>query len=113
QPHRPWRPPGDHLVHLHPRAATMSAVYRFLPWVRQGAATAVRTVDTLAAGVPVRASLPVAARVNRRVDVDVSLRLYGPGDAVGFDPRVVVRSDPPHLSTGFEPNYFPAVDFSV
>ncbi len=91
----------------------MSAVYRFLPWARQGAATAVRTVDTLAAGVPVRAALPVAARVNRRVDVDVSLRLYGPGDAVGFDPRVVVRTDPPHLSTGFEPNYFPAIDFSV
>ena len=91
----------------------MSATYRFLPWVRQGAATAVRTVDTLSAGVPLRPQLPVAARVNRRVDVDVSLRMYGPGDVVGFDPRIVVRSDPPHLSTGFEPNYFPAVDFSV
>ena len=91
----------------------MSARYRFLPWVRQGAATAIPTVDTLAAGVPDRPSLPLGLRVNQRVDVPVSLRLFGPGDALGFDPSVVTRTDPPHLISGFEPNYFPAVELDL
>ena len=51
----------------------MSARYRFLPWVRQGAATAIPTVDTLAAGVPDRPSLPLGLRVNERVDVPVEM----------------------------------------
>lgn len=91
----------------------MSARYRFLPWVRQGAATAIPTVDTLAGGVPDRPALPLQLSVNQRVPVPVALRLFGPGDALGFDASVVTRTDPPHLSSGFEPNYFPAVELDL
>jgi hypothetical protein len=91
----------------------MSARYRFLPWVRQGASTAITTVDTLAGGVPDRPALPLSLRVNERVDVPVSLRLFGPGDALGFDASVATRTDPPHLTAGFEPNYFPTVELDV
>src|SRR5690606_4920759 len=91
----------------------MNAAYRFLPWVRQGASTAVRTPDTLGAGVPGRPGLPVGLRVNGREDVTAALRLYGPGDVQGFDTRVVLRTDPPNLASAFEPNYFPAVELSV
>ena len=39
------------------------------------------------------------------------MRLYGPGDITGIDPQQVVRTEPSHLATGFEPNYFPAIEF--
>lgn len=87
----------------------MPARYRFLPWARLGAA--VTTVDTLGAGVPARSTLPVHLRVNGREDVAVTARLHGPGDVVSIDTRMVVRTDPPHLASEFEPNYFPLVEF--
>ena len=39
------------------------------------------------------------------------MRLYGPGDVTGIDPQQVVRTEPRHLATDFEPNYFPAIEF--
>jgi hypothetical protein len=89
---------------------TVSARYRFVPWVRRGAAASIRTVDTLGANLPARADLPLRVRVNARADVGVSLRLHGPGDVIGFDGRVVVRTDPGHMATNFEPNYFPSIE---
>ena len=50
-------------------------------------------------------------RVNDRHDVAVTARLHGPGDVVSIDTRKVVRTDPPHLASEFEPNYFPLVEF--
>ena len=87
----------------------MSARYQFLPWVRAGAATAYANADTLRPvlertdGKPLT-DLPVALRVNT-TPVDVPLRLYGPGDVTGIDPRVVIRTDPPPGSADLEPNY--------
>jgi hypothetical protein len=89
----------------------MSTRYSFLPWVRHGAASAVRNPDTLGPGLPLRPLLPVGLRVNGRSDVAASLQLYGPGDVTGLDSRAILRSDPPHLADGFEPNYFPAIEF--
>lgn len=89
----------------------MSTRYRFLPWVRLGAAASLANVDTLGAGVPGRATLPVTLRVNNRDDVRVTARVHGPGDVVSLDTRAVVRTDPPHLASEFEPNYFPLVEF--
>ena len=91
----------------------MSASFQFIPWVRRGAATAIRTTDKLGAGLPGRASLPVDMRINKRADAEVSVTigLTGPGDITGLDARLVVRTDPPNLTNDFEPNYFPAVEF--
>jgi hypothetical protein len=41
----------------------------------------------------------------------VELRLIGPGDITGIDQRQIVRVEPVNLSVGFEPNYFPAIEF--
>jgi hypothetical protein len=89
----------------------MTARYRFLPWVRLGAAASLATVDTLGAGVRGHATVPVTLRVNNRDSVHVTARLHGPGDVVSIDTRAVVRTDPPHLASEFEPNYFPLVEF--
>src|SRR5215218_100753 len=91
-------------------AGPTSANYVFLPWVRQGAASGIQTPDMSAnqAGV---ASVPVKLRVNNTDDIDRRVRLYGPGDVTGIDPQQVIRTEPRHLSTDFEPNYFPAIEF--
>lgn len=89
----------------------MSAMFRFLPWARVGTAASLANEDTLGAGLPRRATLPVTLRVNDRRDVSVTARLYGPEDVVGIDTRMVVRTDPPHLASEFEPNYFPLIEF--
>jgi hypothetical protein len=92
--------------------------YRYLPWVRQGAAHAYDNPDTpepvLARGdnKPLSA-LPVALLVNDSTRVDVPLRLYGPGDVVGIDPRAVLRTDPLRHTADFEPNYLACIEFDV
>lgn len=91
----------------------MSARYRFVPWVRDGAASAVQTPDTLGGGLPARPTLPVALTVNSRPEVQLQLGLYGPGDVTGFDTRTVLRTDPPDLARGVDPSRFPAVELDV
>jgi hypothetical protein len=51
--------------------------------------------------------LTVSAIPEARYD----LSLYGPGDVVGVDPRLIVRTDPRPASTDVEPNYFPLIEF--
>jgi hypothetical protein len=57
--------------------------------------------------------LPIRLRLSGETarDIDVPVRLYGPGDVTGLDPREVVRTEPASLSTDFEPNYFPLIEF--
>ena len=88
-----------------------SANYVFLPWVRQGAASGIQTTDSLSANQAGVVSVPVKLRVNNTDDIDRQVRLYGPGDVTGIDPQQVVRTEPRHLATDFEPNYFPAIEF--
>lgn len=76
------------------------AAYTFLPVVRQGV---IATIET--------ANPQLTVRVNDRYDVPVPIRLYGPGDVTGIDPRVVVRTEPRHLTAEFEDNYLAAIEF--
>ena len=39
------------------------------------------------------------------------MRLYGPGDIIGIDTRLIVRTDPKPFVTNFEPNYLALVEF--
>lgn len=90
---------------------SLPANYVFLPWVRQGAAAGIQVTD-MTAGQPGVVSVSVKLQVNDDPDqIDQPVRLYGPGDVIGIDPRQVVRTDPHHLSADFEPNYFPAIEF--
>ena len=94
----------------------MTARYQFLPWVRQGATRVFKNADSLAPvlarsdGKPLNL-FPVRLKINEQPLVDVTLRMYGPGDVTGIDPRVVIRVDPPAYSADFEPNYLACIEF--
>ncbi len=88
----------------------MSLACHFLPWVRQGLAAGVRAEDDLASGLPGRASADVTLEVNSQ-PVNVPVHLYSAGDVTALDPDQIVRTDPPANVMGFEPNYFPLVEF--
>lgn len=95
----------------------MTARYQFLPWVRQGAAGAFRNLDNPESPVLSRSDgkplsiFPVALMINNRPEVEVTLRMAGPGEVAGIDPRVTIRIDPPAGSADFEPNYFASIEF--
>ncbi|WP_283138992.1 hypothetical protein [Rhizohabitans arisaemae] len=93
----------------------MSA-YSFLPWLRRGIATRI-TADpgtSARAGVSVTLRLtgtPVSGGAPLTRDVTQTVQLYGPGDVVGVDPRAVVRIEPRHQITDFEPDYLAHIEF--
>ncbi len=86
--------------------------YSFLPWLRRGIA------NNIAGRQGARATVPVSLRIdgiapdnsalNRQVDRDV--QLYGPGDVIGLDKKNIIRTEPRHYITNFEPNYLAFVD---
>lgn len=95
--------------------------YQFFPYVRLGLATRIQQDPDAT-----RASIAVDLKIRRHVkgkpeeefepakglDHPLSIQLYGPGDILGFDDRVVARTDPRPDANKFEPNYFPAIEFS-
>ncbi len=86
--------------------------YRFLPWTRRGLAAAIPQADA-GANLPARAPLPVAITVTNVAPANVNLELYGPGDVIGVDPRLIVRTDPRPNITDFEPNYLATIEFDL
>jgi len=93
----------------------------FLPWVRQGAASLLTTVDPIIAAnsageLDARVELPVVVGLHSNgtasgTEATTKLRLYGPGDIHGIDPKQIIRTDPIPNTTNFETNYFPLVEF--
>jgi hypothetical protein len=90
----------------------MSAAYTFLPWVQEGLARAIPVADEPGAALAGQVTLPVTLQVDGAGDVGMDVRLYGPGDVTGLDPRQVVRTDPRPGATSFEDNYLAAVEFA-
>lgn len=84
----------------------------FLPWVQPGVAANIpdQATENLSADHPAVVSLPVKLVVNSD-KVEKTARLYGPGEITGIDPQQVVRVEPRHRTTDFEPNYFPLIEF--
>jgi hypothetical protein len=97
----------------------MSPRYHYLPWVREGAAHAFTNTDSLAAvlekpsGDRKLSTLPVGLSVNERAPLTVPVRVFGPGDVVGIDPRGVLRTDPLARTADFEPNYLACIEFDT
>jgi hypothetical protein len=83
----------------------------FLPWVRQGAASAITTADTLGPQQSAVADVAAALTLNNTPVPAISVRLRGPADVVGIDTNQVVRTDPRPGTTDFEPNCFPSIEF--
>jgi len=92
-------------------SAVPNASVVFLPWVRQGAAAAINTPDTLGSDMRGAVDLTATLTINRSQSVPVPVRLRGPADVVGIDPHEIVRMDPKPNTTDFEPNYFPGIEF--
>jgi len=85
------------------------ATYSFLPYLRQGIA------NNLEATAEARATFDVKLDVQGDGTIspvdDKHIQIYGPGDIVGIDPRIIVKTDPHNWITNFEPNYLPYIDF--
>lgn len=87
--------------------------YTFFPWLRQGLGARIQTVDPIgpATGTPVeRASIAIDFDVNG-APIGKTVQLFGPGDILGINPRAIVKTEPRHWITNFEPNYLPYVEF--
>jgi hypothetical protein len=87
--------------------------YTFNSWLRRGAGTRIAEVDNLGTGVtPVkeRPTIPIDVTLNTEA-IHKDFSLVGPGDIIGINPSMVVRTEPLHLITNFEPNYLPFVEF--
>ena len=88
-----------------------AASLSFLPWVRQGAAGAIGTPDSLGPGQPAVAQVAITLAVNDSPVPTTAVRLRGPADVVGIDANQVLRTDPPPNTSDFESNCFPAIEF--
>lgn len=91
--------------------AALPADLSFLPWIRQGAASAIATVDTLGSTQAAVADVSITLRVNNAPMPAVPVRLRGPADVVGIDADQVVRTDPRPGTHDFESNCFPSIEF--
>lgn len=84
----------------------------FLPWLRQGFAARVATPDTLAPSLPSTVDLTLELDAGAGADNPTAkLRLRGPGDVIGIDPRQVVRTEPAANSVDFEAIDLAAIEF--
>ncbi len=94
------------------------AAYSFLPWSRQGLGIFIREGDQQA-GVSERGSIDVSLQITGErlaggtatEAIPKSVQLYGPGDIIGIDSKMIVRTEPRHWITNFETNYVPFVEF--
>jgi hypothetical protein len=93
--------------------------YSFLSWLRQGIANNILNNDG-DNSVKLRAKINVKLKVEATSTkdaplppqyVDKNIQLYGPGDIVGIDKSAIIKFEPKHWITNFEPNYLPYIDF--
>ncbi len=102
------------------------ARYAFLPWMRRGLSAKIEEVEnfnnftTPPAGgwtlerpeIDVRVNIAAKKSGSTTDDfVDQSISLVGPGDIIGIDNRVVVKTEPRNWITNYEPNFFPYLEF--
>lgn len=93
--------------------------YSFLPWLRLGLANQLKAADgdgsvKLRATIEVKLDItgrPVEGDVDLKQQVKKDVALYGPGDITGIEPRAIVKVEPRHWITNFEPNYMPYIEF--
>src|SRR5215213_3646524 len=84
----------------------------FLPWVQPGVAATIpdEAKEKLRSDQSAVLSLPLRLVVNKS-PVEKTARLYGPANITAIDTQQVVRVEPKHGTTDFEPNYFAAIEF--
>lgn len=96
--------------------------YSFISFLRQGIANGIRNVsDPSKGGNPINTGSPrpeIDVTVNVRYDNAVTeplpkkkLELYGPGDVVGINQTVIIRTQPQHFNTTYEPKHLAFIEF--
>ena len=89
------------------------AKYTFSSWLRKGIGNRITEPDNLGAGgtpTKERAAVPIDVVLNAE-GLHKDFSLIGPGDIIGINPAVVVRTEPLNWITNFEPNYMAFVEF--
>lgn len=92
----------------------MSAGYSFVSFFRQGIANAITGIEDRSKGeLSTKTSSKIAVGVYNGVSeiVTKEIDLYGPGDVIGIDKVVIIRTDPCDFITNFEPNYLASIEF--
>lgn len=96
--------------------AENNSKYTFLPWLRQGIANQINSPEDGS----IRASIDVKFRLvtnlidseEKKIDeITNKVEVLGPGDIIGIDKRLIVKSEPRDWNTNFEPNYLPYIEF--
>jgi len=89
------------------------AKYTFSSWLRKGIGNRITEPDNLGLGasaVKERSRVPIDVMLNT-APVHKDFALVGPGDIIGLNPDMVVRTEPLNWITNFEPNYLPFIEF--
>jgi hypothetical protein len=89
------------------------ARYTFSSWLRKGIGNRITEPDHLGSGTSAtkeRANVPIDVTLNTE-NVHKEFALIGPGDIVGLNPQMVVRTEPLNWITNFEPNYLAFIEF--
>ena len=87
------------------------ARYSFLPWLRRGIANRLQTPAASTSRAKLSVALTVASDVESQPLAPREVQLVGPGDVIGINPQLVVRTEPRHWIADFEPNYLAFIEF--
>lgn len=89
------------------------ARYQFHSWARRGISANITEPDDLGSGTSTlteRAEVPVSVKLNGNA-IDKNFALVGPGDIIGINRDMIVRTEPLNWITDTEPNYLAFVEF--
>ena len=87
------------------------ARYTYLAWLRRGAANAIVAPATASSRAEIKVSLALSDGAVTGAPIGKAFKLLGPGDIIGINADIVVRTEPRAWVTDFEPNYFPFIEF--
>jgi hypothetical protein len=95
------------------------ATYTFLPWLRQGLSNSIMQSEAtpnpdLRASVDLQLAVRsqgVAGAVPDAPLATNKIQLYGPGEILGIDSKLVFKTEPRHWITNFEPNNLAHIEF--
>ncbi len=87
--------------------------YQFHSWARKGIASTIVEPDDLGAGTSVatqraQVNLPI---ILNEASLTKNFSLVGPGDIIGINRDMIVRTQPLNWITDFEPNYLAFIEF--
>lgn len=88
------------------------ANYTFSSWLRKGIANRITEPDNLgtaASATKERSKVPIDVVLNTE-SVHKEFALIGPGDIIGINHQMVVRTEPINWITNFEPNYLAFIE---